>query len=203
MPPKPAGPKPTSAKHPAAKPAAKAAAKPAAKAPAKKGPAAAATKKPPIDEKKQLDEWHEKYDATWAKYEPRGRNGLRKGDLAAQIRDANEDFGFLSDSEYGPFVKKAFVECSPNEESNTVSFANWAPWYEAFEALLEGEKTKAAAEAQAKAEAKASVKAARFGGKGTWACDLSELSDALDAACALRIPSRLLGCRAMARVCRH
>ena len=53
----------------------------------------------------QLVKWHELYDGTFKQYD-KGGNGLRKADLASLIRQANDDFGFLSDSEFGPFVKQ-------------------------------------------------------------------------------------------------
>jgi len=110
-----------------------------------------------------------------------GTGGLKKGELAQIIKDANEAYGFLSDAEFPAFIKQAWADAQPDDE-NLVRPEPFRTWHASFVDYFEQVKAKDAAEAAAAAEAKAKNAAVAFGGDGLWHVDLKGLQDALTAA---------------------
>ena len=169
------------------KPPAKAAsAKPPAKAPAKAAPSkgGAPSKIPTPSKAKPAESAAAR--AAFTKYatsvQPAGTAMLKK-ELAKIIRDANDEWTFLDDSEFGPFVKEAWAAAQPDDEAQ-VKFATFAPWYDGFVAHTEKVQADAAAAEAAKASAKEEAKlaeAVQFAGDGVWEIKLSSLNAALEA----------------------
>ena len=167
----------TPAKAPGAKPTAK------AKTPASKG---GAPSKIPTPAKPAKPAESAKARAAFTKYatsvQPAGTAMLKK-ELAKIIRDANDEWTFLDDSEFGPFVKEAWAAAQPDDEAQ-VKFATFAPWYDGFVAHTEKVQADAAAAEAAKASAKEEAKlaeAVQFAGDGVWEIKLSSLNAALEA----------------------
>ena len=106
--------KTAASKTPAAKPGAKPPAK--AKTPASKGgaPSKAAPAKPAVPAESAAA------CAAFTKYatsvQPAGTAMLKK-ELAKIIRDANDEWTFLDDSEFGPFFKEAWAPAQPDDEA--------------------------------------------------------------------------------------
>ena len=139
------------------KPPAKAAgAKPTTKAPAKAAPSkgGAPSKIPTPSKAKPAESAAAR--AAFTKYatsvQPAGSAMLKK-ELAKIIRDANDEWTFLDDSEFGPFVKEAWAAAQPDDEAQ-VKFATFAAWYDGFVAHTEKVQADAAAAEAAKASAK-------------------------------------------------
>jgi hypothetical protein len=110
-----------------------------------------------------------------------GKGGLKKGELVQVIRDQNDQYYFLQDSDFGPYVKQAWADALPDEEG-LVRFDQFADWYDGMLAHIESIKaaeTKKAAEAKAEAAAAA---ASMFSGDGMWEVPMQKLQDALQAA---------------------
>jgi len=123
----------------------------------------------------------EEADALFKKHDKDAKGGLKKGEWGQVIRDANDSYVFLQDSEFGAFVKEQWALAEPDGE-NLVRLESFRKWYAGFVAYFEGVKAKDAAEAAKASEAKAATAKALFGGDGLWSCDLKLLPDALNAA---------------------
>ena len=109
----------------------------------------------------------EKYDSLFDALDKGSKGGLKKGELAQSIRDQNEEYWFLDDSDFGPFVKQAWADAHPDEEG-LVRFDQFAEWYDTLLAHIKSIKQAQANADAATKEAAVAEAASMFSGDG---CD--------------------------------
>lgn len=123
----------------------------------------------------------EQSDAIFAEHDKGGKGGLKKGELAQVIKDANDEYGFLNDRTMPEFIKQAWVDAAPDGE-NLCRIEPFRKWYASFVEYLDGIKAKDAATAAAAADDKAAAATSLFSGDGLWTIKMKQLLDALSAA---------------------